>query len=75
MSARRARARCPTPSKQSYPDPESADAELARIRSSMDLNLLPPGLRIPSRVYHCPCGRWHLTSRPHAGHGAYDRSR
>lgn len=67
MNARRARSICPTPSKQSWPDEQSAQEALEAILDGVDLNLLPSGVRLPRRVYHCSCRRYHLTStlRPH----------
>lgn len=50
---------CPTPHKKAY-DSE-ADAE----ETMMGFWRCPhPDKVLPSRVYECPCGRWHMTSTP-----------
>lgn len=62
MSSERARSRCPTPSKQSYPDEGCALEVLREIRESLDFNLVRMA-HVPVRAYQCSCRRWHLTSR------------
>lgn len=46
----------------SYPDEDAADRALAEILSTGGLDRL----RAPCRTYRCPCGQWHLTSKPAA---------
>ena len=50
---------CPTPNKNAYPNREQAHASLRR-----QWRQPRPGKHLPTRVYRCPCGAWHLTSKP-----------
>ncbi|AYN58528.1 hypothetical protein HOU70_gp47 [Arthrobacter phage Liebe] len=45
---------CPHPAKGAYADEAAVSAALRRSRVS----------GLPIRVYPCPCGAWHLTSKP-----------
>ena len=45
---------CPTPTKTSYRT--SGSAQAAAIRVSRELG--------PTRHYRCPCGKWHLSTKP-----------
>jgi len=49
---------CPTATKDPYPDEIAAKLALDRIRSGDD----PRRDKLPTRVYPCTCGAWHLTS-------------
>lgn len=63
MSSRKAKARCPCPSKVGHPDEETALAAMEYKLSEVDLNVVRNTDSLPVRVYLCICGRWHLTSR------------
>lgn len=50
---------CPTPQKVAHPTRQQADRALGRAwRQGRNAHL-------PCRAYHCPCGMWHLTSKPY----------
>lgn len=50
---------CPTPNKHAYPNREQAHASLRR-----QWRQPRPGKHLPTRAYRCPCGAWHLSSKP-----------
>lgn len=57
MSRRRSgrlRPACPHPDKLCY-----GEAEAVRVAA-----LRGRGIRVALRAYRCPCGWWHLTSKP-----------
>ncbi|MBF6277005.1 hypothetical protein [Nocardia nova] len=51
---------CPTPTKRRYRTEEIARRNLTLARTANT----DPG-PLPSRIYLCQCGYWHLTSKPH----------
>ena len=50
---------CPTPKKYAYRTRGEAQATLRR-----QWRQPRPGKHLPTRAYHCPCGAWHLSSKP-----------
>lgn len=59
MSRRYARVHpCPTITKRGYGTREEAEGELPLFAAVAAL-----GATVPLRVYHCPCGKYHLTSK------------
>lgn len=51
---------CPTPDKAAFKTRAEAQSHLGRLWS---MKGAPPG-KLPCRVYRCPCGMFHLTSKP-----------
>ncbi|WP_044027513.1 hypothetical protein [Corynebacterium glutamicum] len=49
---------CPTPQKKRFPTWMDAQAELSRALQTGRQR------KLPQRIYKCPCGRFHLTSKP-----------
>lgn len=52
------RPKCPTPWKQSYRDHIAAKLGLSEIQRKGKQG------HEERRAYHCPCGKFHLTSKP-----------
>ena len=50
---------CPTPMKKAYPFKSHASNALRKEWRE------GRGKHMPIRVYHCPCGYWHTTSKPY----------
>lgn len=49
---------CPTPGKKRFKTREKASAELRLFWRTSG-----KGKVMPNRVYQCPCGYWHMTSK------------
>lgn len=49
---------CPTPQKKRFPTWLDASVELSRALQTGRQR------KLPQRIYKCPCGRFHLTSKP-----------
>lgn len=49
---------CPTPQKKRFPTWMDASVELSRALQTGRQR------KLPQRIYKCPCGRFHLTSKP-----------
>lgn len=47
---------CPTPHKLAHPNKKQAENAMRQFWRRRR------GVKMPVRVYHCPCGRWHTTS-------------
>lgn len=65
MSRRRQRP-CPTAGKTAFPSEAIAEEALEEIRMIYASSRAAPREKIPRSSYHCPCGKWHLTSREHS---------
>lgn len=50
---------CPTPFKRKHPTKHHATQAMSRA-----WRRARHGGALPTRVYLCPCGAWHLTSKP-----------
>lgn len=53
---------CPTPWKKSHPIREQAEQAMMKFWRKPKR-----GAVMPCRVYQCPCGAWHTTSKPLRG--------
>ena len=51
---------CPTPQKRRYANHTQADNAMRKFWATGS-----KGKPMPCRTYQCPCGGWHLTSKPH----------
>ncbi|AXH70435.1 hypothetical protein HOT75_gp048 [Gordonia phage Daredevil] len=52
---------CPTPSKTVYGSGYEAERAMYKMWRA---GRARRGNKLPSRTYRCPCGKWHLTSKP-----------
>lgn len=56
---------CPTPKKVDFFTQHAAQASMDRIhRGIAERGGQRPGEVLPTRVYMCPCGMYHLASKP-----------
>lgn len=55
---------CPTPHKRSYPSKNHARNALHKTWRT---GYRGGQHKLPLRIYHCPCGKWHLTSKEWKG--------
>lgn len=49
---------CPTPRKRRFKTQANAENEIERFWASGRAQ------KMPCRTYLCPCGRWHMASKP-----------